>query len=344
VTSADALTFPRVKADYLREGLTTVTGFCNSSTATYLSGLEVLQRGLPVEGDVCEIGVHHGKSFLCLALGLPPGQRAVAIDVFENQAANLDKSGRGDREIFEKHLARLGCGEVEILESSSLELARFGFFERGRRFRFFSIDGGHTADVTHNDLKVADQTVVSGGLVVLDDLLNPHWLGVMSGLFNYWAAGGTLVPALLTPNKLILTTSDEHARTYRDLMRAHFREGTTKFNVPIGGGEVDVYGDYPWIITDDHGGTGLLHGATTANIVGRPTTRAVPTKYLEELEKKLDELEKNRAELEERASQLQAAVAAYAHRSARARVTRIVHAVPGGTQLARALRRAGARR
>jgi hypothetical protein len=72
----------------LRGGMTHVQGWIVPSTAAYLSGLEVLQRRKETTGDIREIGIHHGLSFLCLALALPPGERAVAIDVFGNEGSS----------------------------------------------------------------------------------------------------------------------------------------------------------------------------------------------------------------------------------------------------------------
>jgi Methyltransferase domain len=279
---------PVQKADYLRGGLQAVTGWLNRSTATYLSALEVLQRGLGIDGDVCEIGVHHGKSFLCLALGLPDHQRAVAIDVFGNQDLNKDRSGRGDREVFEGNLAKHGAGaNVDIIEASSLSLDTLGFLEAGRRFRLFSIDGGHTADVTYNDLHVAERTVVSRGVVALDDLLNPHWLGVVTGLFRYWFDGGTLVPFAVVPGKLLLAPDVGEADTYRRLIAGHFDAARTKREVPLGDCQVDVYGEFPWVVPDDRGGTGLLVGSTAAPAKAASLTRVVPVGYVEELERRL---------------------------------------------------------
>src|SRR6266568_1337598 len=143
------LPFP--KARYLRDGIQKVDGWLNRSTATYLGALEVLQRELGIDGDVCEIGVYHGKSFLCLALGLPAHQRAFAIDLFEDQHLNVDGSGRGNRGILEQNLARWGGGDnVVIMKADSTALDTQGFFDAGPRFRLFSVDGGHTTDITAN--------------------------------------------------------------------------------------------------------------------------------------------------------------------------------------------------
>jgi hypothetical protein len=278
---------PRSKADYLRGGMSQVQGWLNASTAVYLTSLEVLQRQVGVHGDVCEIGVHHGKTYLTMAIGLPAGEGGVAIDVFGDQAANLDHSGKGDQAAFEGHLDRLGLREsTQVIAASSLVLEEQGFLEAGRRFRMFSVDGGHTADVARNDLELAERTIVEDGIVVLDDVLNRHWLGVISGLFDYWNAGGTLVPAVLIPDRLVLTSSEEQAAEYRKLMDATFAAGQEKTGVPIGPGTVDVYWQASWVVRDTEGGEGLLPGPGHALPREEPMLH-VPESYLRGLEQQL---------------------------------------------------------
>ena len=245
---------PLAKARYLREGMGQVEGWLNPSTAVYLASLEVLQRDAGPEGDVCEIGIHHGKSFLCLAAGLPAGDRAVAVDLFANQAENVDGSGMGSRRRFERHLDRWGDpSRVDVIAASSLELEPTGFLSRERGFRLFSVDGGHTAATTLNDLRVAEATTVPGGLVVLDDVLNPHWLGVISGLFEYWAGGGGLLAVVYVPNKLLLSTDADSVKRYQAMMWASFAAASTKRGVAFGPATIDVYGHHPWSVTDEQG-------------------------------------------------------------------------------------------
>lgn len=288
---------PEGKARYLRSGLHRVQGWLDESTAVYLSGIEVAQRAEGIVGDIAEIGIHHGKSFLCLCLDLPADQRAVAIDVFDDQSANVDGSGRGNRQIFEQNLAAHGAGgNVDVVQSSSLELEANGFGTAGHRFRIFSIDGGHTKEITENDLRIAERTVVERGLVVLDDVLNRHWLGVISGLFGYLAAGGSLVPAVLVPNKLILATSVDQAKQYRALFASNFPTGREKADVPLAGHLVDVYSQVPWLVRGEDGESGP--------ITGYEPMAKISAARLAELEKQLRD---TRAELDSTKQRLQAA-------------------------------------
>ncbi|MFY1633070.1 class I SAM-dependent methyltransferase [Solwaraspora sp. WMMB335] len=305
---------PGLKARYLRSGLHQVKGWLAVSTAVYLSGIEVAQRTDGITGDVAEIGIHHGKSFLCLSLDLPVDQRAIAIDVFDNQTANVDGSGRGDRSIFEQNLTTYGAGSnVEIRQSSSLDLEKDGFVEAGRRFRIFSIDGGHTAEITENDLWIAERTVIDRGLVVLDDVLNRHWLGVISGLFTYLGNGGALVPAVFVPNKLILATSADQAKYYRVLFAEQFPGGREKSDVPLAGNLIDVYAERPWLVRDTDGGSGP--------ITGHEPMATIPAARLAELERQLTsaqrERDTTRAELTATQQRLRAATMPLYRKAAR---------------------------
>ena len=167
-------------ANYLYQGAAKVQGWLWPTTGTILAQVLVKQVQSGQQGDVCEVGVHHGKSFLVLANGIVAGERAVAVDVFGDQHKNVDQSGAGDRAVFEANLAAYAPGAaVEIIQRSSLELGPD--WSPRPRFRLFSIDGGHTAQATANDLRLAERTALPGCVVALDDVFNTTWTGVITG-------------------------------------------------------------------------------------------------------------------------------------------------------------------
>ena len=119
----------------------------------------------------------------------------------------------------------------------------------------FSIDGGHTAAITCNDLQVAEKCLVNGGIAILDHVLNPHWLGVVSGLADYVRTGGTLVPFAVSPNKVYLTTNIDYAQKYRDLMARAFPLSQEKVDIEFFGRSVDYYGYHAYY--EPNGATGV---------------------------------------------------------------------------------------
>ncbi len=87
-----------------------------------------------------------------------------------------------------------------------------------RRFRFFSIDGGHTVQYLLSDLRIAEETLSNGGFVLVDDYCSPGFPGVAEGIIGYLQRGGRLLPVCAAGGKLIMTTL-----SYRDMAQQHIR-------------------------------------------------------------------------------------------------------------------------
>lgn len=230
-------------ARYRDEGLAEVEGWFEPESAELMAALLLHQIAAGRGGGVAEIGVHHGRSFLLLANGLTPGESAVALDVFEQQEQNADQSGKGDRGRFEQNLERWAPDvEVRVVASSSLDVTTESAREVFGRPRMFSVDGGHTAEITRHDLGLAEASIADGGIVVLDDMLNGHWLGVLTGTATYLLDDPGLVPFALSPNKLYLTDSAAAAADYAAHLRAALPDLLGKRDVEFFGTTVDVYG------------------------------------------------------------------------------------------------------
>ncbi len=90
-------------------------------------------------------------------------------------------------------------------------------------FRMFSIDGGHTLEITLHDLNLASCAVAPGGIVILDDINNSHWLGVATAAQLFSTLQDNLVPFLQIANKLYFTTQSHHA-LYLDFVQTSMPE------------------------------------------------------------------------------------------------------------------------
>ncbi|MDT2022807.1 class I SAM-dependent methyltransferase [Methylocella sp. CPCC 101449] len=219
-----------------------VEGWLVNSTATYSHSLMKFQTQQGISGNACEVGIHHGRYFLALALALAGNEQGVAIDLFGHQDQNIDNSGQGDKEKFLQNVDSFwGRDHLTVIEGNSLQMTSETIANHGL-VRFFSIDGGHDERTTVHDLKLAEQSICKQGIVALDDIFNPHWSGVISGLVRYLAEGGRLRPMLLIPNKLLLAFP-ESAAMYRAYMRQEFA-GTFAFaDREFFGSCIDVYND-----------------------------------------------------------------------------------------------------
>jgi hypothetical protein len=156
------------------------------------------------EFDSLEIGVHHGKFFIGVENITPMSCRCVALDVFSMQTKNIDGSGKGNLEIFTQNYQKYAIDSKRVIpiemDSLDVDCHALGI----GKFGIISIDGGHTEMHTISDLRSAQKLMLSNGIVVLDDILNQDWGGVVTGACQFFqhSMSNRLVPFAIGFNKL----------------------------------------------------------------------------------------------------------------------------------------------
>jgi cephalosporin hydroxylase len=200
----------------LAGGVDTVHGWLGGGAITATLVIHDWQVRNNVQGNVAEIGIHHGKYFLVLKNLCRPEEIAIAIDVFEDQHLNTDNSGRGDRQIFESNISAHSDGiNIEIIQGDSkfLDPERIIAAGKDRRVRLFSVDGSHTMEHTFSDLVLAGSCLTEGGVLVLDDFYSQYWPGVQEG-FHYFMSkmGDQFAPIAIGDNKLYICLRRDHDR------------------------------------------------------------------------------------------------------------------------------------
>ncbi|HEY7167235.1 MAG TPA: class I SAM-dependent methyltransferase [Candidatus Binatia bacterium] len=203
---------------YIRGGYKNVDGWLTAIAVRSTAELGRIQKKLGINGPISEIGVHHGRFFILLHLLTEPPEISAAWDLFEWQHENEDGSGRGDRTAFRHNLLRHGCdlSRIEIRTVNSLNLTADQIISACKgRVRVFSVDGGHTAESTYSDLKVAAESLCEGGIIFLDDFFNCDWPGVAEGTCGFFARHpGVLYPVAILGNKFIFTNAAPLTRVY----------------------------------------------------------------------------------------------------------------------------------
>lgn len=203
--------YPDQLENYFRNVSRNIEGWLQARLYRSLVAVQELHDLHRVTGGTVEIGVHHGKFLLALGFLRRPDEPWVAVDLFEDQAANIDRSGRGDLERFNSNLKMVhgDCRPPVILRGDSTVLRQSDYRSalEGHDVRLFSVDGGHTAEHAMNDLKIASELVCNGAVVFLDDFFNDFWPGVNEGFYRYMSFANTnLCPFAFSANKLFLTT------------------------------------------------------------------------------------------------------------------------------------------
>jgi hypothetical protein len=223
-----------------------VQGWLADFSAEAILALARYQSRRGIRGPVAEIGVHHGRLFLLLYLATLQDEAAIAVDLFSLQHLNTDKSGRGDKGIFLRHLDRMAGSRdgLVLIEDSSFNVKAEQLAAHGK-VRVFSIDGSHTEAATLNDLQLADAALAPEGVVIIDDCFNEFWPEVTGALAKYLSAG-TLVPWAITPGKVLLCRAPMVA-VYQAFLRERFARRIDK-EASLYGHPVLIVGIRPWTV------------------------------------------------------------------------------------------------
>ena len=217
---------------YLNFGFSKIEGWCNPQlflTTDSLNNVEINKKG-----GALEIGIHHGKFFILLNQVIDKKYQSFAVDVFENQNLNIDHSGKGSLAIFKKNLTeydRHKGSNVVFIEGDSTDPSSNIIEKVGKgSLRFISIDGGHTVAHTINDLKIAELLINNEGVVILDDITNYHWPGVIQGALKYLDTYPTLIPFAIGANKLYLCKLSFYNFYYQLFFELPFKTRVVNFS------------------------------------------------------------------------------------------------------------------
>lgn len=137
-----------------------------------------------IAGGFCEIGVFEGKRFLFFLLSLRSGERAVAVDVFDDV-----KPRRDFEPVFRANVVRHAGSEdaVAILHRDSSTVRAEDILQAaGASLRVFSVDGCHSAVAVEHDIALACATLAPDGLLIVDDYFNENWPGVSEGTLRFF--------------------------------------------------------------------------------------------------------------------------------------------------------------
>jgi SAM-dependent methyltransferase len=207
---------------YWQNAFPLIEGWVNDRWREHLKLINETQNSVGITGHIGEIGVFHGKLLIALAHLAQPGSKVTAIDVFDDQSKNIDGAGVGSLEQLMSNIQAYGpqsnldyafikADSAALNSADIVNLAQ----DRGP-FRLFSVDGCHTAQHTLTDLLTAQDCLAPGGVIMLDDMFQPHWPGVTEavGLF-YSRYVPRVKPFLYCAHKMFFVGHGWHAHLLR---------------------------------------------------------------------------------------------------------------------------------
>jgi hypothetical protein len=181
-----------------------IPGYFTLDAALMFIAYNQLLTAQGVNGDILEIGVHHGRSAIVIGSFTAPGRKFVAVDLFDQlQELNASGSGSGNRKEFLRNMGQFfsDLTFIQTIEGASSSVSVNAL---GNQFSFCHIDGGHSPEETYNDLNLCCQLLRPGGLLALDDYFNPAFPGVSEGAVQFkLEQGDQLKPVAIGFNKVL---------------------------------------------------------------------------------------------------------------------------------------------
>jgi len=163
------------------------------------------------KGDLLELGAYMGKSAILLGRHRQDGEEFTVCDLFGGEApdgANRAETAKSysslTRQAFERNYLSFHDALPRVLEAPTSVIPQE---VAPGSCRFVHIDASHLYEHVRDDIGAAQELLVPGGIVVLDDFRSEHTPGVSVATWEAVLNRG-LRPICLTTQKLYGTWSD----------------------------------------------------------------------------------------------------------------------------------------
>lgn len=160
--------------------------------------LGAIQEGLGIRGDICEMGVYHGKSLVLISNMLAENEIAHAYDIFpgntrEKTEEALLKFGRPEK-------TRLYSGDTSMISKNMLD------DQIGKGVRILHIDAGHEYHEVYHQLITFSPYVARGGIIIMDDYQDREFPGIEAAVLDFSEIDRPrrFVPFYASANKMFL--------------------------------------------------------------------------------------------------------------------------------------------
>ena len=207
-----------------------IGGWLSREAILLISLIDEVQQQNNLQGNIFEIGVHHGKSAILFTHFLRENEVLDVCDIFGDQSQNKSKSGDGDKEIFLNNIKQHGKDKIgSIYQMLSFKLEDENL---DKNYRIFHIDGGHDTDEALFDLNLAATLIIDQGVIILDDPFRPDWPGVTEALVKFMENHPDFTAFVVGFNKLMIC-KNEFADLYLSVIDDAAQRKTFQLHYPI---------------------------------------------------------------------------------------------------------------
>jgi hypothetical protein len=194
------------------EIISEIDGWLSRGAAIRTMDILGFQELNAIRGPLLEIGVFKGRYFsVLLRSAIRTGDNILGIDILDLVSVDrVRQTFAGTRETHDRQISLWRRSSVNCT-AGEIEAAL------GGRPRFISVDGSHEVSDAFWDMRLAEELLGDGGVVAVDDFLNPVTMGVSEAVFAFFTQARRFVPFAFIENKLFLTTRAWSAR-YREML------------------------------------------------------------------------------------------------------------------------------
>lgn len=139
--------------------------------------LLAFQQRRRIDGNLLEIGVHHGKSAALMAMYAEPGDKVVLVD-YELKPAPIEQALRAAQPAKGVEFVTVHGDSRDLPDSPLANATR-------RSYRWIHIDGEHTGGAVSSDLATANRLLAKEGVVVVDDFFSWLYPQVTESVLRY---------------------------------------------------------------------------------------------------------------------------------------------------------------
>jgi hypothetical protein len=170
-----------------------------------------LQKHIGIKGDICEIGVWHGKSLTLLSLMRNEGERLFGYDLFIGDLSEKTRSNVSNFGDFSL---------TELIEGDSSEYTKEMLdVKHTTPIKFLHIDAGHEYHEVLQQLVQFTPYMHSSGIIAMDDYQDREFPGIEAAVldFSEFDRPRRFVPFFAGSNKMFLCEK-QFVKTYQQLL------------------------------------------------------------------------------------------------------------------------------